>query len=187
VSGEDSVRKYLRYLENPTSLVDPAAVKKLEAEADRCKDPIDKLKALAALERARSVNADDLEEAFIRDARDWAAREGIPSSAFRSMGVTDELLARAGFDTGRRRGRGRRPAARPGRGRSTSIEAVQAWVLSTKETFTLADVQRSIGGSPATIKKAIDDLASDGRVTNLGPDRQHGGRGRAPYLYRLAS
>lgn len=176
----------MQYLADPSKLVDQASVKKLETDVDKVKDPIDKLKAIAALERARAVDGSLFEEAFVRDARSWAEAEGIPLAAFRTMGVPDAVLARAGFDDGKRRARGGRKATRTGRAKSTSAEAIQGWVLASKASFTLADVQKSIGGSPATIKKAIDELTASGQLTNLGPVAEHVGRGRAPYHYSLA-
>jgi hypothetical protein len=178
---------YLQYLADPSKLVDPASVKKLESDVDKAKDPIEKLRALAALERARSVDGAMYEEAFIRSARAWAEAEGIPLVAFRSMGVPDAILSKAGFEGGRRRGRQtRRGGARGGRAKSTSAEAIQQWVLSHTDTFTLSDVQDGVGGSPATIKKAIDELIGAGKLENLGPVSEHVGRGRAPYHYRLS-
>ncbi|MCC6435049.1 MAG: hypothetical protein IT196_08480 [Acidimicrobiales bacterium] len=181
---------YLQYLADPTKLVDPASVKKLENDVEKAKDPIDKLKAVAALERAQAVDGQFYEEAFIRSARSWAETEGIPLAAFKTMGVPDSVLARAGFDDGRRRGGRNRAAAkragtRTGRARSTSAEVIREWVLATTGSFTLADVQKGIGGSPATIKKAIDELTEAGKVENLGAVAEHHGRGRAPYHYSL--
>jgi hypothetical protein len=177
---------YLQYLADPSKLVDPASVKKLESDVDKAKDPIEKLRALAALERARSVDGAMYEEAFIRSARAWAEAEGIPLGAFRSMGVPEAVLNRAGFESARRRGRtARRGAGRSGRAKSTSAEAIQQWVLSHTGAFTLSDVQEGVGGSPATIKKAIDELISAEKLVNLGPVSEHIGRGRAPYHYRL--
>jgi len=189
VNTEDTVRQYLKYLEDPTTLVDQNLVDKLAAKVAKTKDPIDKLRALAELERAKAFDGSALEEAFIRDTRAWADAEGITLGAFREMGVPDEILAQAGFDELRRRSRARRGSAggRSGRGRSTSAEAVQAWVLSTKEAFTLADIQRELGGSPATIKKAVNELIAGGRLTNLGPMQHHSGRGRSPFQYTLAN
>ncbi|MEZ5234211.1 MAG: hypothetical protein R2749_16115 [Acidimicrobiales bacterium] len=175
---------YLQYLADPTKLVDQASVKKLESDVDKAKDPIDKLKAVAALERARAVDGQQHEDAFIRNARAWADAEGIPLAAFKTMGVPDAVLARAGFDDGRRRGGRSRSAAkrattRSGRAKSTSADAIREWVLATAGTFTLADVQKGIGGSPATIKKAIDELIEADKVENLGAAAEHHGRGRA--------
>lgn len=189
MNTEDTVRQYLKYLENPATLVDQNVVDKLEAKVAKAKDPIDKLRALAELERAKAFDGSELEESFIREARTWAEAEGISLGAFRSMGVPDEILAQAGFDELRRRGRARRSSTgnRGGRSRSTSTEAVQAWVLSSTADFTLADIQRELGGSPATIKKAVNELTASGRLNNLGPMPHHAGRGRAPYHYALAN
>ncbi len=39
------------------------------------------------------------------------------------------------------------------------------------------------GGSPATVRKAVEDLVESGRVEKLGPAVGHTGRGRAPTQY----
>ncbi len=188
VSLEDTVRQYLQYLEDPTKLIDDVKVDKLNAKVERAKDVIDKLRAIAELERAKSVDGTALEEAFIRDVRTWAESEGIPIAAFRQLGVNEETLARAGFEEARRRPRTRRANSRGGRARSTTVAEVTAWVLANASaSFTQAEVQRSVGGSPATIKKAIDELTASGELTNLGRINNHSGRGRAPFHYRLAS
>lgn len=178
---------YLQYLEDPSQLVDEGSIAQLEQDVSMAKDPLDKLRAIAALERVRAVDGSTFEEEFIREAKAWADGEGIPVAAFRSMGVPDDVLARAGFEDGRRRGgrATRRSSVRTGRARSTSTDEIQRWVLSTSASFTLADVQQSVGGSPATIKKAIDELTDAGRLENLGPVADHAGRGRAPYHYTL--
>lgn len=188
MNGEEAVRIYLQYLADPDKLIDHAAIKKLQAEADRAKDPVDRLRALAALERAKAVDGSYFEEGFVQVARQWAEDESVPVSAFREMGVPEDVLARAGLDGARRRtsrSSAKRSGGRAPRAKATSTEAIQQWVLSTGDTFTLADVQRSVGGSPATIKKAIDELIAEGQVVNMGPVPDHEGRGRAPYHYSV--
>lgn len=188
VNREEAVRIYLQYLSDPDKLIDHAAIKKLQTEADRAKDPLDKLRALGALERAKAVDGSYFEDGFVQSARQWAEEEGVPVSAFRSMGVSEDVLSRAGLDGTRRRSArsgAKRGGGRAPRAKSTSTEVIKGWVLSSAESFTLSDVQRAIGGSPATIKKAIDELITDGHVTNMGPVPDHSGRGRAPYHYSV--
>ena len=152
-------------------------------ELANASDPIARLKAVAALETARAVDGSVFEEGFVRHARSWAEAEGIPAAAFRTMGVPDAVLARAGFEDARRRSKGGRGATRA---KSTSTETIQEWVLATRSSFTLSDVQAQVGGSPVTIKKAIDELTDSGKLMNLGAVTDHTGRGRAPYHYRLS-
>lgn len=175
---------YLQYLADPSSIVDVDSVKILEETVELSTDPVDKLKAIAALERARSKDGSEYEAAFVRDAKAWADSEGIPGSAFRSMGVPAAVLTRAGFGGGRARRSGAAAGPRTGRAKSTNIAAIQNWVLASNGSFTLADVQRGVGGSAATVKKAIDALAEAGQVENLGALSTHAARGRAPFHYR---
>ena len=186
MTGEEAVRLYLMYLADPNKLVDQTQIKKLEAEVDNNKDPIDKLKAIAALDRARNVDGTQYESDFTRLAKDWAEAEGVPLSAFQQMGVPTDVLARAGFDGRSRRRRGapaRRVASGRPRAKSVGGEVIRDWALARTEPFTLADVQQGAGGSPATVKKAIDELLAGGRLEKLGPASDYRGRGRAPSRY----
>ena len=201
MTGEDAVRRYLQFLEDPSKLVDTATVQALEARLARLTDPVERLRVLAELDRVNVVDGSDFEESFIQHARSWAESEGILGGAFRHLGVPEDVLLRAGLVDGGRRRPGRKAGAtrssvssraskgsRAGDGRRarwTPAEAITAWVLATSEPFTLAGVQRSAGGSPATVRKAIDELVESARVERLGPATGGGGRGRAPIRYQL--
>lgn len=63
------------------------------------------------------------------------------------------------------------------------IEDIKAWIGSQKGTFILSDVMSGIGGSPATVRKAVDELIEAGSVEKLGPVPDYSGRGRAPVQY----
>lgn len=99
--------------------------------------------------------------------------------------VPDDVLREAGFDVPPSRGRGRRNAAAEGRQRAKAVpvEDIKAHVLNMQGTFLFTDVMSSIGGSPATVRKAVDELVETGQVEKLGPVPDHYGRGRAPVQY----
>jgi hypothetical protein len=40
--------------------------------------------------------------------------------------------------------------------------------------------------TPATLRKAVDELIADRRVTKIGPKEDHHGRGRALTVYELS-
>jgi predicted ArsR family transcriptional regulator len=205
VTGEEAVRRYLQFLEDPTKLVDAEVVQALESRLLLLTDPIERLRVLAEIDRVNTIDGTDFEESFILHARSWAESEGIPGTAFRHLGVADDVLLRAGLLDGSRRGRPGRTArtatprtakgTRAGRAKAagdgqrapwTSTEAIAAWVLATAEPFTLADVQRGAGGSPATVRKAVDELVAAGRVERLGPAPASTGRGRSPIRYQVS-
>ncbi|MBI2711034.1 MAG: hypothetical protein HYX34_15295 [Actinobacteria bacterium] len=194
-SPEAAVRLYLLYLQDPTSLVDKSAVEAAQREVDAASDPIDKLKALAALERAKRTDAGELRAAFIGMAKQYAEAEGIPVSAFLELGVAEDVLADAGWDVGRARRRSRRGSPAPssnGHGRRSraprvSIADVKEAAMAIDGPFTLNDVaERAGGGSPATVRKAVEELVDSGRVVRLGPAPGHHGPGRAPTRYARA-
>ena len=183
-SPETAVRSYLTYLSDPSKLVDAAEVAKLQKKVDSAKDPLDKLRAIAAVERAKATDPGSYRDGFIANAKQWAANEGVPGSAFRSMGVPDEVLRAAGLDgvAKRRSGKGkvsiirtRRPAMR--------AEQLEQGILGMSGEFTTKDVVDQVGGSQLTVRTAIDRLEAQGKVTPAG--ERAGGRGRAAKTWKL--
>jgi hypothetical protein len=198
IDPEGAVRLYLLWLENPDQLVDRAKIAKLESDYGKAKDPIERLRLLGHLDKARVADGAQLEADFVRLAGSWAATNAVPANAFRQLGVSEDLLVAAGIDVGasRRRGRGRggRSAAARTTGSGTALrakavssETLRAWMLQRSEPFTVAEATGAVGGSPMTVKKALDELIETGRVERLGPVSGWTGRGRAPNAYRLVS
>ncbi|WCO68745.1 hypothetical protein PO878_08400 [Iamia majanohamensis] len=188
-SPEDAVRRYLQWLEDPASLVDDDAVARAEAAVAGAADPLARLHALADLEHAREADADAVTEDFVAHAKGYADAESIPVAALQASGVPDDVLRRAGFEVGGRRRRsagGSRRSGGASRAPKVSIEELKAATLRLPKQFTLADVASEAGGgSPQTVRKAVDEMIADGKARNLGPKQDHHGRGRAPTLYEL--
>jgi hypothetical protein len=177
------------YLEDPAKLVDAARVRAAEEAVAKAKDPLDRLKALADLTHVRQADEEQITRDFVERAKGYAERESIPVGAFQEMGVPSEMLAQAGFDV-----RGRRSSGPSGRSRGAGgsraprvpLEQVKAAVLQMPKRFTLADVAKKAGGgSPVTVRKAVDELVADKKVDKLGPLQNYKGRGRAPTEYQL--
>lgn len=182
VDPEVAVRLYLVYLEDPAQLRDVAEVQtKTQAVLDAA-DPIDKLKAIAARQRVASIDEKPLREGFVEHAKTWAAEQHVPVSAFRELRASDDVLRDAGFDvpTGRR-GRGVLEGRQ--RAKAVPVEEIKAYVLAQKGTFILTDIIGGIGGSQATVRKAVDELLEAGQIEKLGPVPGYQGRGRAPIQY----
>jgi hypothetical protein len=190
---EHAVRRYLAWVDDPASAVDDDAVARAEAAFAAATDPIDKLHAAAARERARAADVDALRVAFVANARTYADAEGIPVEAFRSLGVPDDVLAEAGFAVPSSRGRRGPVAGGTRRARSDAPRAPQVPIGHIKSVavqgdkqFTLAQLAEAAGGgSPATVRKAVEELIAEGRAASLGPKPDHSGPGRAPTLYEL--
>jgi hypothetical protein len=191
MTGEEAVRLYLMFLADPDKLVDQAGLKKMESEVDKAKDPIDRVRAIAALEKAKNVDGSAYRADFTRYAKEWADSEGVPAAAFRQMGVPEDVLGEAGFDSTRRRRGGRRSATtsrlRAPRAKAVGSDQIRRWILDQSDSFTLSSAQQGVGGTPATIKKAVDALIGEGRVERLGPVPGYQGRGRAPIQYSVAA
>lgn len=189
-SPEDAVRTYLAWVDDPSTAIDADAVAAADAAFAAATDPIAKLHAAADRERAAQGDEEALASRFVAHAKAYADAEGIPVEAFRALGVSDEVLGRAGFDVPVGRGRG--PAARPRRApsgpRAPQIPVAQLKAVAGQmpKRFTLAQLAaKAGGGSPATVRKAVEELVAEGRAANLGPDPDHVGPGRAPTLYEL--
>lgn len=183
ITAEGAVRQYLLFLEDPGQLRDEKEIQRKTQAVLDATDPVDKLKALAELERAANIDEDPLRKAFVEHAKVWADELFIPLSAFRELKVPDEVLREAGFSVSTKgRGRGAGAGERQ-RAKAVPIEDIKAWILDQKGTFVLADVMSSVGGSPATVRKAVDELVESGQVEKLGPVPDYTGRGRAPVQY----
>jgi hypothetical protein len=188
-SPEEAIRSYLLFLDDPTKLRDEGEVQRRTLAVLEAQDPIEKLKALAALEKAAAIDEKGLRAGFIEHARDWASANGISVKAFRELKVPVDVLAAAGFEVANERSRRtvtgtvgttvesgrRRPAV--------SASDIKESVLTFAEPFTLNVVMAKVGGSPMTVRKAVEDLIADGKVEKQGPVPGYTGRGRAPIQY----
>jgi hypothetical protein len=182
--AETAVRQYLLYLEDPGQLRDDSEVEKKTQAVEAAVDPIDKLMALAELDRVAKIDEGPLREGFVAHAKAWAEQTGVPVSGFRELKVPDDVLRAAGFDVpAGRRGRGASSSAGRQRAKAVPVEEIKNYVLAQKGTFLLADVMGGIGGSQATVRKAIDELIEAGQIEKLGPMPNYSGRGRAPTQY----
>lgn len=185
--AEAAVRLYLLFIEDPGKLRDDAEIQRKTKAVLDAKDPIEKLKALAALERAANIDEKPLRAGFVAHAKAWADDQGIPATAFRELKVPDDVLREAGFSVPASGGRGR-GAGSGGRERAKSVpvEDIKAHIQGLKGTFILTDIITGFGGSPATVRKAVDELIGAKKVQKLGPDPDYQGRGRSPIQYKTA-
>ncbi|MEO6988673.1 MAG: hypothetical protein ABI239_08490 [Aquihabitans sp.] len=188
-SPEAAVRRYLAWIDDPSSAVDENAVQRADTALAEASDPIDRLHAAAARERAKAADVDAIRAGFVANARSYADAEGIPVEAFRVLGVEDAVLVEAGFDVPlTQSGRQRRRRSGQGRARSPQVSVAQVKAVSVDmpKRFTLSQLaERAGGGSPVTIRKAVDELIEEGLAIKVGPSENHAGPGRAPTVYEL--
>jgi hypothetical protein len=181
---EDAVRLYLQYLSDPDSLRDEAAIAKAEAAVDRAKDPIAKVKAFVALERAQALDPEVFRQGFIINAKAWMESEDITVSALQQVGVPDEDLVEAGLlAVPVRRGRGRAAAARPARTRAARLGLDEVATHLPRREFRLTELAAAIDREPATTRNYLNKLLEQGIVAEVGDDPKHSGKGKAPKLY----
>jgi hypothetical protein len=188
---EGAIRKYLLLIDDPAQLVDTKAIEAAEQEVAKATDPIDKLKALAALDKAKNVDAEPIKTAFFEHAKAWAETEGINEDAFRSLGVPVEDLRMAGYNLSpalatKPKGKTVKTVNGADRRRAPAVpvDKIQGWVRSRTKgfEFTLAEMIEQVGSSQATCRKALDELEKNGEVTKEAM-KVHTGRGRAPIVY----
>ena len=185
-SPEDAVRRYLAWIEDPSTAVDTAAVEAAEAAFASATDPIERLKAAAARDRAATADVASIERDFVANAKAYADAEGIPASAFAALGVSSDVLLRAGFVVGGARARRSSAPSAPARSPQVPVAKIKAVALQMPKRFTLGQVaEHAGGGSPATVRKAVEELIAEGRVAKVGPATDHQGPGRAPTVYEL--
>lgn len=186
--SEDAIRTYLQVLEDPTRAIDENAIHEQEQVASTADDVIDRLHALAALERLRHPDLTEVEDGFVAVARDWASENQVPASAFVEVGVPAEVLRRAGFDVphGRSRQGKKSEKARPAGSRSrVSREIVRTAMMSYASEFTVAEIAQRLGANDVTVRKAAEDLVTNGDLRKLPPRSDHVGPGRAPARYEV--
>lgn len=189
-TAEDQVRSYMLYLSDPTQLIDDAEVEKATQALATAINPIDRLKAHAELTKMTTIDPGPLREGFIAVAKTWAENVGVGVTQFMEMKVPDEVLSEAGFNVAESRRAGRVPGKnRTGaprkRAAAVPVEEIKSWVLRRTGTFTQVDIIAGIGGSHATVGKALNELVDAGQVNKLGPMPDYKGRGRAPNLYEV--
>jgi hypothetical protein len=177
---EESVRRYLTYVANPETLVDHDQVAEIEVSLGATVDLMARLRLYAELERAKNPDAGELRSNFIRDARKWAAANSVPSSAFLTLGLDDDVLRKSGL-------LGRPAPAAPRRRRSTgtasSTTLIEEWIETRTAPFTIRDAMSGTGFTQATVAKVFEELIGQAKLVRTGTDPRHEGRGRSPMCF----
>jgi hypothetical protein len=187
--SEVAIRRYLEFVANPDSARDDAAIEQLESQLAVTSHMLGRLRLLSDIERAKQVDGAPLLDEFVKHARMWAASNRITVDAFKAMGVSQVVLAQAGFDLGHgsihdrsaktAAGSTRGPRRAP-QGPSVSSSVVKDWMLGQPGSFTIAQAMAGAGASMMTVKKAANELVAAQRLNSLGQLAVPGVRGRAP-------
>jgi predicted transcriptional regulator len=183
--AELAVKTYLATLGKPKPRGRQARPKPdFEAATKGITDPLAKLAAIKA-ERERVANAvvgNTAEEAFIQYGKTWARIHDYAREDFAALGVPKRVLDATFGGAGG--GAPKAPAARV-RARRVNPQDLAAAVTAKPAGawVTVADVMREVGGSPATVRKVLDELSAAGTLTDAFDDQKHTGRGRAPKVW----
>jgi len=182
--AELAVKAYLATIGKPKPRGRQARPKPdFEAATKGISDPLAKLAAIKA-ERERVANVvigNPAEEAFIQYGKTWARIHDYKREDFAALGVQKRVLD-ATFGAGSRAVTAAVPATRASRVDPKQVaDAVAAKPAGT--WVTVAGVMREVGGSPATVRKVLDQLSADGTLTDAFDDPKHAARGRAPKVW----
>ena len=179
---EDVVRRYLNYLEDPSSVIDHDRVNDIQEQLSSTDDQIERLRLESELDRARSTDGEAIAQSFISVAKAFADSEHITAGAFRRQGVPSEVLSLAGFDV-RAAKSTKAPTVRSQR---VNAATVSTHVLGRSGEWTYNDIETTTGASIGTVRKVVDELVASNKVKSLGADPNHASRGRAPNLFTTA-
>lgn len=190
---EEGIRSYLESLgQSDKPVVDREAVKSIKAQLRTERDLIERAKLLSQLEREEAGRVPDRsgdEAVFIAEARAWADETGVTVGALQALGVSVDVLRRAGFDPQPVTAGGpRRARSGGGRARAAAIplDDVAAAARKLGSGWKIADLAAVLQREPMTVRNYVAKLLEQGVVADLGDDPRHNGRGRAPKIYGLA-
>jgi hypothetical protein len=180
--AEQAVKEYLATVGSPKRRGRQARPKPdFEAATKGISDPLAKLAAIKA-ERERVagiVIGNDAEDGFIQYAKVWAKIHDYSREDFAALGISRRVLD-AAFG-------GAAPRAKPVSTRAPRVSPKDIIaVIEAKPAgtwLTVNAVMREAGGSPATVRKVLDELSAAGTVTDPIDDPKHSGKGRAAKVW----
>ncbi|MEZ6015905.1 MAG: hypothetical protein R3F49_12375 [Planctomycetota bacterium] len=189
--SEDAIRLYLRWIQDPASLVDHEQIAALEARAQGAEDPLERLRALNELQKVAVVDEKSIRAGFIKHARAFANANGISVEAFRQMNVPAADLRAAKLDGGRAPKRSATAASSahasvPGEVRKRKARVTSDTIIThvpASGHFTVKSVAEASGASEATVRKVIEGLIASGAACENGTMKEPGTRGRAAQVF----
>lgn len=181
--AEAAVKAYLATLGTPKPRGRQARPKPdFDAATKGITDPLAKLAAIKA-ERERVANivvGDPAEEGFIKYGKVWAKIHDYDREDFAALGIGRRVLD-AVFGGGTPRIKAPVATRAP---RVNTKDLADAIVSKPAGTWlTVSGVMREVGGSPATVRKVLDELSASGTVTHPIDDPKHSGKGRAAKVW----
>jgi len=179
--AEQAVKVYLASVGKPKSRGRQARPKPDFATATKgITDPLAKLAAIKA-ERERVANivvGDTTEEDFVKYGKVWAKIHDYDREDFAALGVSKRVLD-AVF--------GGHLRAKPASNRAPRVSIKDLADAVTKKPagtwVTVSGLMREVGGSDATVRKVLAELAAAGTLTEPIDDPKHSGKGRAPKVW----
>jgi len=181
--AEQAVAEYLATLGTPKTRGRQARPKPdFDAATKGITDPLAKLAAIKA-ERQRVANipvVDAAEDAFVKYGKVWAKIHDYDRADFAALGVSKRVLD-AVFG-----GASRSKTASTRAPRVSTKDLADAVAKKPAGTWvTVSGLMREVGGSDATVRKVLAELAAAGTLTEPIDDPKHSGKGRAAQVWEL--
>jgi hypothetical protein len=179
--AEQAVKVYLASVGKPKPRGRQARPKPDFATATKgITDPLAKLAAIKA-ERERVANVvvgDTAEEDFVKYGKVWAKIHHYDREDFAALGVSKRVLD-AVF--------GGHLRAKPAANRAPRVSTKDLADAVAKKPagtwVTVSGLMREVGGSDATVRKVLAELAAAGTLTEPIDDPKHSGKGRAAKVW----
>lgn len=181
---EEAVSNYLTAVNYPDRLKDDKRLKELQKASEATTDVLEEAKLVAEYDRLDNIKPENFEQGLIEHGKAWADANDVTAKVLHVMGVSDDVLIKAGFEITRSRPK----AAQPKQGsKRVSRDHVVEVVKGQGEPFVLSTIADVSGASLATVRKVVGSLEESGDVKNLGDDPNHTGRGASPKLYQVVN
>ena len=179
--AEQAVKAYLATIGKPKTRGRQVRQKPdFEAATKGITDPLAKLAAIKEARQrvANIVVGDTAEDAFVKYGKVWAKIHDYDRADFAALGVSRRVLD-AVF------GGAPHPKAASTRAQRVSTKDLADAVTNKPAGtwVTVSGLMREVGGSDATVRKVLAELAEAGTVTEPIDDPKHAGKGRAPKVW----
>ena len=182
--AEQAVKEYLATVGTPKPRGRQARPKPdFEAATRGISDPLAKLAAIKA-ERERVANivvTDTAEAGFVKYGKVWAKIHDYSREDFAALGISRRVLDAVFGGGAAPRPRAAAPSRAPRVSTADLADAIEAKPAGS--WLTVSAIMREVGGSPATVRKVLDELSAAGTVTHPIDDPKHSGKGRAAKVW----
>ncbi len=162
LSDDEIVEKYLRFLKDPSTLVDRSRVETAEKAVAAAKTETARMLAIRDLREATSPDSSALAQEFRRVFPKWASANRVRAADMKSFGLRPDDVSILGDHQKRSR---KRPRAASKQRTSIPAERVVA-MLQESGPQSSNELAAALGVSASAASKLAKQLVADGRATS---------------------